>query len=208
MFRYLEKYVGTYRVLPILTLDNDFPRDENGNIDEDYDDLYIPCNKGIIIHSYTPYLLVWYTPKIKTGKKIRDQFEKNSIKIFDYEETDGDVLVWFDKNDMKKVAKIVKPKIVGKGIQPFSKKNLVKQKLNYEIPESDLNDYNRLFFGLSTVDKMHFAKSVNKKFMESSNNPKFKEEKNNSGLDFKEYVHSKGMWNRYIDFIKNERKNI
>ena len=208
MFRYLEKYVGTYRVLPILTLDNDFPRDENGDIDDDYDDLYIPCAKGIIIHSYTPYLLVWYTPKIKTGKKVKEQFEKSGIKICDYEETDGDILIWFDKSDIKKVAKIVNPKTVGKNINPLSKKNLTKQKLTYQLPESDLNDYNRLFFGLNTVEKMHFARAVNKKFIESINNPRFKKEKDDSGLEFKEFVHSKGMWDKYIDFIKNERKNI
>ena len=52
-FRYLEKYVGKYCVRAELDPDtNDFPRDSNGKIYESFEDLYIPCTKGIIINRY------------------------------------------------------------------------------------------------------------------------------------------------------------
>jgi len=44
MFRYLLKYVGTYRVKSYYDLDTlDFPRDAYGNINPTFDDLYIKC---------------------------------------------------------------------------------------------------------------------------------------------------------------------
>ena len=52
-FRYLEKFVGTYRVLPQLDLlTNNFPRTENGSIDPSYEDMFIACTKGEIRHTY------------------------------------------------------------------------------------------------------------------------------------------------------------
>ena len=55
MYRYLEKFIGTYRVMAEYDLQtNDFPRDEEGNIDKSFEDLYIPCSRGksVIKHTY------------------------------------------------------------------------------------------------------------------------------------------------------------
>ena len=53
MYRYLLKYVGTYRVLAEYDVElKDFPRDETGTIDPSFEDLYIPCRRGVIKHSY------------------------------------------------------------------------------------------------------------------------------------------------------------
>ena len=42
MYRYLEKFIGTYRVMAEYDLQtNDFPRDEEGNIDKSFEDLYM-----------------------------------------------------------------------------------------------------------------------------------------------------------------------
>ena len=43
-------YKGKYRVLADYDLEtNDFPRDEQGNIDSDFNDFYIPGKKGVQI---------------------------------------------------------------------------------------------------------------------------------------------------------------
>ena len=127
MFRYLEKYVGTYRVLTELDYGTkDFPRDHTGKIDTSFDDLYIPCNKGIIKHSYKPHYLVWYSNKLGLGRSVKREFEEKHIEIFDYDESDSEVLIWFDEKDFKKVASIIKPKTKGKKISPFSSRNLTK----------------------------------------------------------------------------------
>ena len=43
MFRYILKYVGTYRVLPVL-LDSEenLPQEPTGGLDKSFDDFYIP----------------------------------------------------------------------------------------------------------------------------------------------------------------------
>lgn len=215
MFRYLEKYVGIYRVLPELDLaTNDFPRDEKGNIAKEYDDLYIPCAKGIIKNSYDYPYLVWYTDKIKTGRKIKELFEEKKIDIHEYYETDGDVLIWFDESDIKKVAKIVKPKTSGKKISPFSKRNIQTEKSSrYIIPEKDIDKYSEIIKDLDKAEKLHFSRSVIKDFYNSllynnKKSDKIEEERLNSGLSYKEYIHYLKKWNSFIDYAKDRYEEL
>ena len=52
MYRYLLKYVGMYRVKAELDdAKKDFPREDTGEVDKSFEDLYIPCAKGIIKHT-------------------------------------------------------------------------------------------------------------------------------------------------------------
>lgn len=214
MFRYLEKYVGTYRVLTEYDhVANDFPRDKKGSIDESFDELYIPCNKGIIKHSYKKCYLVWYTNKVNTGRSVYKKFQNAGIDVAEYEETSADVLIWFNESYMKKVAAIVKPKTTGKGIKPFSKRNIEsKGKVEkYIIPEKDLKMYSDIIKDLSTTDKMHFSRYISKQFDDIVNkikgsNYNCKEEKNNSGLPYKEFIHSIGMWEEFIKYSKKAYK--
>ena len=47
MSDFLKKYVNTYRVKAHYDKEtNDFPRSYDGNIDDTFDDYYIPCQKG------------------------------------------------------------------------------------------------------------------------------------------------------------------
>ena len=141
MFRFLEKYTGTYRVLGCLDLStNDFPRDENGNIDSSYDDLYIPCSRGksVIKHTYEDNkLVVCFYNKCSTArnvyKELKDKYKKLDIE---FEDSGEDGLIYFNADDIKKIATIVKPKTSGASIKWNSSKNLPKVK--YEIPSEDL----------------------------------------------------------------------
>lgn len=214
MFRYLEKYVGKYRVLPELDLDtNDFPRDEKGSIDPTYDDLYIPCRRGYIKSSYEPDYLCWFSDTLKTGRNIKKEFEEHKIPIYKYDESDLEVIIWFDDKYMNKVASIVKPKTSGKSIKPFSRRNIkIKNSTKYIIPEADLKHYTEITNKV-TGSKMLFAKEINKSFaklIEKKFGKEFnlKEEQTESGLSFKEYVHSIGMWNEYIKFMNDEYRKI
>ena len=210
MYRYLLKYVGTYRVLPLL--DNgskDFPKNDDGGIDESYDDIYIPCRKGIIKHSYEPYYLVWYSDKLKAGRSVKESFEKNDIPIYKYEETDEEVLIWFADADIKKVAKIVKPSTNGKRISPFSKRNLEKSKGGYSIPESELNLYSDIIKDLDKTQKLQFSRTIIKEFDDIIKKKKGKrykldEIRDESGLSNKEFIHYIGLWNDFIKFTKEK----
>ena len=88
MFRYLEKYTGKYRVLPYYdTSLSDFPRDNTGAIDSSFDDLYIPCKKGVIKHTYDDFdklALCIYDKRSKVAKSIFDDICKKypNIDIF------------------------------------------------------------------------------------------------------------------------------
>ena len=70
MYRYLLKYVGTYRVKADYDYaTEDFPRTADGGIDASFDDLYIPCVKGIIKHTYlgNDILSCCFYEKAQTG---------------------------------------------------------------------------------------------------------------------------------------------
>lgn len=206
MFRFLEKYTGTYRVLGCLdSYTNDFPRDENGNIDSSYDDLYIPCSRGksVIKHTYEDNkLVVCFYNKCSTArnvyKELKDKYKKIDIE---FEDCGEDGLIYFNADDIKKIATIVKPRTSGASIKWNSAKNLPKVK--YEIPSKDLKRLSDITAGLSKVEKMKFGKNVSSEFLLSH---KLKEEQNQSRLSPKEFIHSKGLWDDYMIKAKREVK--
>lgn len=141
--RYLKKYVGIYRVKALYDLSTgDFPRDSNGNLDESFEDLYIPCRKGIIKHAYCD-VLCWYTDKISQGRNVLKELKENKPEvIIDYEETSKDFLMHFNSEDILRVAEIVSPLTGGANINPFSVRNLPKPE--YTIAEEDDNKLKEL----------------------------------------------------------------
>ena len=122
MFRYLLKYVGKYKVDCYKDLKTkDIPRDINGNIDEDFDDLFIPCKKGIIKHTYKDGILVWYCDKISTVTSIEKAIHKKypNIKI-ESEYLDSEGLIYFrDEDFIDKLSNIFKPEKSKDRIGPF-----------------------------------------------------------------------------------------
>lgn len=206
MFRFLEKYTGTYRVLGCLDLStNDFPRDENGNIDSSYDDLYIPCSRGksVIKHTYEDNKLVLcFYNKCSTArnvyKELKDKYKKLDIE---FEDSGEDGLIYFNADDIKKIATIVKPKTSGASIKWNSVKNLPKVK--YEIPTEDLKRLSDITKNLSRTDKMQFGRKLSLEFLESY---KLKDEQKQSRLSPKEFIHSKDLWDDYMIKAKKEVK--
>lgn len=220
MFRYLERhYCGKYRVKARYDLETeDFPRDENGFIDEEYDEQYIPCRRGEIRHTYRNVrgkdILVWYCDAVKTGHNVyKELIEKYPEVEWEVDEELGfdnsyDVMIYFEASEIDKIASVVGARKNGASIKPYSIKNL--PKVPYTIPETDLNQYNKCIetFGfVEHIEKVHFLQEVNKAFA-SKYDATHKEKTNfitkqrNSKLKFKEYVHSVGLWKEYIDFLK------
>jgi len=131
MFRYLEKYTGKYRVLPLLDLEtNDFPRDENGEIDEDYDDLYIPFKGGIQIrHTYIKdTLAIFILDKADSAAtKIIDKIHEKYFDVnLDLDRVGRDAFIYFSINDMDKVAEVLGARTSGARIKWYAKSNIKK----------------------------------------------------------------------------------
>ena len=208
MYRYLEKYTGKYRVLGCLDeRTNDFPRDENGGIDSSYDDLYIPCSRGksVIKHTYeNNILMVCFYDKANTARNVyqelKDKYKNIDIKL---EIIGIDGIIYFDADDIKKIATIVKPKTSGASIKWNSTRNL--PKVEYEIPKIDQDRLTKITKNLTRTEKMQFGKKLSSEFLESY---KLKDEQKSSRLSPKEFIHSKGLWDDYMIRAKMEvRKN-
>lgn len=228
MARYLQKYVGTYRVLAEYDKHtNDFPRLEDDSLDPSFDDLYIPCGSKSKIYHIGGRNLQAYIPSIGRGHNIILKIYNDAIGetesrnyesiyktltdngiIFDIEENNEEVLFKFKADNIDLISEIMKARTSGKGISPFAKSNLGKSK--YDIPLEDLTVYKKL---TSKIDKVDIRKytDINNGFMDKivkktkgytlSN---LKADIRKTGLKTKEYFHSVGLWQEYIKHIEGE----
>lgn len=218
--RYLMKYKGTYRLLPILDLEtNDFPRQPDGNIEEDCE-IYINCYNGCKIYAYgtdghKEMQLGAYIPSIGRGRNIKKAMNKQNIPYYNYDESDEEVMFLFSSNDIKEVANLMKAKTSGASISPFSTKNLPKEKV--DIPEEELAKYKSATSKVGKSD-MLVIKTINKSFENEILAKKLRPPKTRKmfdvrgdmkimklSRDFKGYVYKKGFWQEYIEFLE---KNI
>lgn len=122
MFRYLLKYVGKYKVDCHKDLKTkDIPKDINGNIDEDFDDLFIPCKKGVIKHTYKSGILFWYCNKVATVTSVEKAIKKKYPKVWiEVEYFDGEGIIYFKDEDLvDKLSTIFKPEKSKERIGPF-----------------------------------------------------------------------------------------
>lgn len=210
MFRYLNKYVGKYRVLPRYDLSTmDFPRDENGNLDESFDDLYIPCRRGEIRHSYRDTrgyeVLCWYTDSATQGKNVYNELSKDKDLWLEVDDIDQfDYFIYFNANDIEKIAAVVEPKTSGAKITPFSSRNL--PKTPYEIPEADLAEYKKAIDGLEMLDVLKLYKDFEAEIPKIKGKGfDLKQAKINSHLKGRALFHSIGVWSDFIKFIQERR---
>lgn len=226
MSDFLRRYVGTYRVKAHYDLEtNDFPRDYNGDIDSNFDDYYISCkNGGEIKHvSYTSNLM-YYNEKITVIYKIlkglithelgievtsRTDVEKYISKlklVYNIDLMDSEGSFEFKADNLPELAEFLSPYTNGKSIPPLSPKNL--PKATYEIPSSDLNKYKKLINSISdeNVIKMHTINEINSNFKKEVLEDGYLKEQRKAALGFREFVHKKGLWNEYLDYIKKAIK--
>lgn len=225
MAKYLYKYIDKYRVLAEYDHStNDYPRDHLGNLDSSFDDFYIPCQKGGKIIHVQGNKLMYFMPSNKichniardiysekvgtilediTTEQVYDELVKKDI-IIGYEILTGETIIYFKDKNMEYIASKVCPKTNGCKIMPLSVKNLPKGR--YEIPESDLKDYKDAIYGVDDMLKISYLNSEFNKIIQKNKGKSFniKIETKKVMLKKKEFIHSIGMWDEYVKFLKKE----
>lgn len=227
------KYKGQYRIKPHLDQStNDFPRNDDGSIDSSYDDIYIKCANGSQIYHFGHSTLVAYIPSIgrahniiisiaKELKLISEDTESRDYEIlysklndagtiFDIHEYDSEVEFKFNAKNMDLVAKYLKPQTMGADISPFSTKNLPKK--NYEIPSENIKEYREIIDSIPEGNKLlisiltkRFMSQMMEKDTKLYREINIKADMKKRMLKGKEYIHSMGYWDKYLDYL---RKNL
>lgn len=143
-------------------------------------------------------------------KMYKDLYALNFI--FNIFETDGEIVWRFKDKDIEKMFKYITPQTSGANISPFSPRNLPKKK--YEIPKEQINVYkeiinsneleNKLVIGLITT---RFIKDFIPKNQAIYRNKNMDAVMKQSQLSGKEFIHSIGMWDEYLKYLKQEINN-
>ena len=200
----IDKFKGTYRILPeIDTSTNDFPRKLNDTYEDV--DCYISCQHDIRIYYYGNKFLQAYIPSLQRGNNIIKLIQEiDSNIISNIHRTDSEVEFMFKYSDSDKVIPLLKPKISGSGISPFSSKN--RPKSAYIIPDEDLVVYKNIVQNIPQNELIRISHITNNfiKSLSTKKNPmnNIKADMKLKGLKSKEYVHCIGKWNNYIDYLK------
>ena len=187
----------------IDTSTNDFPRKLNSTYEDV--DCYISCQHDIRIYYYGNKLLQVYVPSLQRGNNIIKLIKEiDSNIISNIHRTDSEVEFMFKYSDSDKVIPLLKPKISGSGISPFSSKN--RPKSSYIIPDEDLVVYKNIVQNIPQNELIHISHITNNfiKSLSTKKNPmdNIKADMKLKGLKGKEYVHCIGKWNNYIDYLK------
>ncbi|MBO7697383.1 MAG: hypothetical protein J6T10_32540 [Methanobrevibacter sp.] len=136
MSGFVTKYVGVYRVLAEYDrLTNDWIRDEFGNLEESFEDFYIPFkNKKGRVECYDSDIVIFNIWDLPFAKEIVETLKKkyhtrDLVKKGVFEKlikTDGEYLIYVKEDKMNVLLDFIKLETVGKNINPFDKKNLPK----------------------------------------------------------------------------------
>jgi len=207
-----KKKFSKYRVVAAYDLNtNDYPRNDQGMIDSSYDDLYIKCRYGNQIYHYGHSTLVAYIPSLQRGRNILKKIDENIPT--NIEETASEVIFRFDAKHIDIVADLLKAFTNRKDedgeyhyISPFSTKNL--PKIKYKIPDVDLNAYQEIIRSIPPGDTFQIA-YVTKDFMkdymikQGFTMNDLKADMRKVCLKGKEYIHFKGLWKMYIEYLRS-----
>ena len=226
MNNYLYKhYKGKYRVLADYDIEtNDFPRDEQGNIDEDFNDFYIPGKKNVQIRHAGNNKLGCYVFSTTLGRNIlasiyERELNKNSPKkintladelikkniITEITYYDGEILFIFPASYLEQWHDIFKLKKTGANISPLSSKNLPKSQ--YIINKKDEEEYNTLLKNLKKKQKLLITKRATNNIT-SKFTKKQKAEIRQLCMKPKQYIHYIGKWDKLLNEIRKEIKNV
>lgn len=216
----IYKFVGTYRVkAEIDQRTNDYYRDNDGNIVDDYLDMYIDCMFGTRVYFYGKEkrrnILEAYIPSIGRGNNIIKNLQ--DVGIFDISKNDKEVSFKFYEDDIEMVMKYLKPKTAGCNIKPFSTSNLPKNK-SIKIPLDKIALYKEITKDIIEVDKLcihritvRFLHEIVEKSLSKRGKPyDSTKEKKRLGLakKTKEYIYHIGMWDEYMKYLGNSIKDI
>lgn len=207
------RYKGTYRLLPELDLStNDFPRKLDGSIEDI--DIYIACRNGNKIKTYghlnkkKPVWLSAYIPSLIRGKRIVKELTDQDIPLEDVIETDSEICFLFPAKNIEIAAELLQAKTAGASISPNSTRNLPKS--DYIIPSEELQKYKDVIACIPREDIL-VIKQITSSFTEEILQKKYKKLDIKSDMrqkcmarQTKEYIHSMGLWDDYIKYMKQK----
>ena len=201
----IDKFKGKYRILVEPNqATNDWNRKLDGTLEDI--DLYIACAAGTKIFYYGSSVLETYIPSKGRGRNIKKEIDKlDSNLIFDYIETDSEVLFKFKYSDSSKIIPLLKPRTSGASISPYSVKNLPKS--SYIIPNEELVLYKNTVAKIPPERILTITHSTNNfiKSLATKKNPmeNIKADMRKKCLKGKEYIHSIGKWQEYIQYLRD-----
>lgn len=217
MSNYILKYKGRYRILSEICTDTmDYPRETDGSYCDN--DLYISCSYGNKIFTYghkgnaKEVWLIAYIPSIGRGRNIRKALDSQGVEYTDYCESDIEVWFHFKSKDIDILAELLKARIVGANISPFSPKNLPKSIV--QIPTEEIKRYKEITAEVKKEDLLiihkftqDFLLTVIEKRSKKSD-PSFSVKadmkKKFMSRQVKEYIWKSGYWNEYLSFIQKD----
>ena len=202
----ISNFKGIYRIrCECDKRTNQFPRKLNGTLEDI--DCYIDCQNNIKIFHYGGRILEAYIPSIGRGNNIIKaiQSELGDDVIWHIEKTDSEIIFRFNSKHMEQLKPYLKPRTNGSNISPFSTKNLPKNK-DYKIPDEDLAMYKEIVSKISSeriLTLTHTTQNFLKSLITKKNAwEDIKADMVLKGLKGKEYIHSIGLWNKYIKYLK------
>lgn len=200
-----DKFKGIYRLkVPIDSNTNDYCRKLNGTYEDV--DMYIDCQFGNKVFHFSGNILQAYIPSLQRGHNILKKLEEiDKFLIFDIEETDSEVLFKFKYVNSDIIIPLLKPRTSGAGISPYSVKNLPKS--SYTIPDEDLVLYKNTVAKIPPERILTITHSTNNfiKSLATKKNPmeNIKADMRKKCLKGKEYIHSIGKWQEYIQYLRD-----
>lgn len=159
------------------------------------------------IFYYGKSILEVYIPSKIRGHNLIKTIEEEPGQdiIYNKEENDSEVLFRFKAKYMKDLEKYLKPKTSGANISPFSSKNLPKNK-SYKISNEDLIAYKSIIENIGENRIITLTHTINRylKSLVTKQNTweDIKADMALKGLSGKNYIHSIGKWDDYIEYLK------
>lgn len=196
------KYQGVYRIFAKYdTSTNDFIRNEDGVIDESFDDYYMLTKTKDEIHHAYDDIYVLYIWSIKRGNRIIH--ELNSIDcgiIHDLEQTDYETIIMFNEQYFPQIDEITFIMKGGSSIHPTDISNLPEDV--YAIPEENIIQFKEIYkqYGI----KAHQMKSIYKDVITSKLYRKEEgfETFKDMNIPPKNFIYKNGLWDDLIQRMK------
>lgn len=203
---------GKYRLkLPIDKNTNDFPRNvdknnKHGSIEDI--DMYIPCKYGEISYYGRGKINVYITSKTVGKRLIKELSTGKGVSLSRVVEGDDEISFVVSSKELDYIARNLKAQTMGKNIRPTSTKNLPTS--NYEIPIEKIEEYKKIT-GAIPIGEGLKVKTITDKFLNEILAKKYKIKDIGANMKLKcmsrqrkEYIDSYGMWDEYIEFLRNE----
>ena len=126
----MQKYIGTYRIRPQLTSDNE--------LTDNKDDVFIRGKNHTQVYRYNDNTLAIYFPHSQFAKKIYNKYKTYMIETFDEEDFTGEIVLYINEEFFHEIAAELNLETNGARISPFSIKNIPREKNTYNAINFEL----------------------------------------------------------------------